>query len=272
MKMIEKYKSMGILSENAAFEYMLASLKDTIRTYDFFVAWEKVLGNVSQVEVSLNIMNSLIGKDDISKRLKELIKEYPQIVSVIPILIAVRGINIKVAEVGGDIEYSFAKRTSYSDDEIFALSAVETVTVEIPDTFTLTLSSGIGGSITTGESGLHRQDDVISIAATPNDGYRFGGWIATYGTFADPSNASTTFTMPANDTEIRPIFYLVGDLDGDGMITMADAMILFDYLSGVRILTPEQRRAADIDGDGFVTMADAMILFDFLSGLRQSLF
>ena len=118
MKMIDKYKSMGILSENAAFEYMLASLKDTIRTYDFFVAWEKVLGNVSQIEVSLNIMNSLIGKDDISKRLKELIKEYPQIVSVIPILIAVRGLNIKVVEVGGDIEYSFAKRTSYSDDEI----------------------------------------------------------------------------------------------------------------------------------------------------------
>ena len=59
MKYIDKYKSMGILSENAAFEYLLSNLKDTIRTYDFFVAWEKVLGNVSQIEVSLNILNSL---------------------------------------------------------------------------------------------------------------------------------------------------------------------------------------------------------------------
>ena len=66
MKYIDKYKSMGILSENAAFEYLLSNLKDTIRTYDFFVAWEKVLGNVSQIEVSLNILNSLIGKEDIS--------------------------------------------------------------------------------------------------------------------------------------------------------------------------------------------------------------
>ena len=54
MNYIEKYKSMGILSENAAFEYLISNLKDTIRTYDFFVAWEKVLGNVAKVEVALN--------------------------------------------------------------------------------------------------------------------------------------------------------------------------------------------------------------------------
>ena len=77
MKYIEKYKSMGILSENAAFEYLLSSLKDTIRTYDFFVAWSKVLGNVSQIELSLNILNTLIGKENVSNKLKELINIYP---------------------------------------------------------------------------------------------------------------------------------------------------------------------------------------------------
>jgi type II restriction enzyme len=118
MKMIDKYRSMGILSENAAFEYLLANLKDTIRTYDFFVAWEKVLSNVSQIEVALNILNSLIGKDDIKAKLKELVESYPEIVPVIPFLIAVRGTRIKVAGLGGDIEYLFAKRKIYSDAEI----------------------------------------------------------------------------------------------------------------------------------------------------------
>jgi len=118
MNYIDKYKSMGILSENAAFEYLLSNLKDTIRTYDFFVAWEKVLGNVSQIEVALNILNALVGKDDIKNRLKELIKQYPEIVPTIPLLIAVRGKSIKVADIGGDIEYSFAKRKSYTKDEI----------------------------------------------------------------------------------------------------------------------------------------------------------
>jgi type II restriction enzyme len=118
MKYIEKYKSMGILSENAALEYLLSNLKDTIRTYDFFVAWDKVLGNVSKIEVALNIMNTLVGKDDIESRLKALIKEYPEVVPVIPLLIAVRGKSIKVADIGGDIDYSFSKRKNYTDEEI----------------------------------------------------------------------------------------------------------------------------------------------------------
>lgn len=118
MKYIEKYKSMGILSENAAFEYLLSNLKDTIRTYDFFVAWDKVFENVCQIEVALNILNSLIGKDNIKTRLKELIRQYPEIVPVIPFLIAVRGKTIKVANVGGDITYSFSKKKSYSEEQI----------------------------------------------------------------------------------------------------------------------------------------------------------
>ncbi|MFV0502736.1 MAG: type II restriction endonuclease [Lachnospirales bacterium] len=118
MKFIEKYKSMGILSENAALEYLLSTPKDTIRTYDFFVAWDKVLGNVSKVEVVLNILNTLIGKDDIANKLKQLIKEYPEVVPVLPLLIAVRGKSIKVADLGGDIEYSFTKQRIYADEEI----------------------------------------------------------------------------------------------------------------------------------------------------------
>ena len=118
MNYIEKYRSMGILSENAAFEYLLSNLKDTIRTYDFFVAWGKVVGNVTKIEVALNIMNTLIGKEDNEKLLKALIKQYPEIVPVIPFLIAVRGKSIKIAEIGGDIEYSFAKKKSYTDEEV----------------------------------------------------------------------------------------------------------------------------------------------------------
>ena len=118
MKMIDKYNKLNILSEDTAFEFLMSNLKDTIRTYDFFVAWEKALDNVSKIEVSLNILNSLIGKDDIKIKLKELIKSYPEIVPVIPLLIAVRGNTIKVADLGGDIEYSFPKDKISTDEEI----------------------------------------------------------------------------------------------------------------------------------------------------------
>lgn len=68
--------------------------------------------------MALNILNTLICKEDIESRLKKLIKEYPEIVTVIPILIAVRGNVIKVADIIGDIEYSFIKKEKYSDEEI----------------------------------------------------------------------------------------------------------------------------------------------------------
>ncbi|EHL18801.1 hypothetical protein HMPREF9628_00487 [Peptoanaerobacter stomatis] len=118
MKYINGYKQIGAFSDNEVFEYILENLKDTIHTYDFFVAWEKVLRNVSEIEISLNILNTLIGKDDVSHRLKGLIKQYPQIVSTIPILIAVRDKNIKIASEYGDIEYVFSKKKYYTDEEI----------------------------------------------------------------------------------------------------------------------------------------------------------
>lgn len=118
MKMVETYASLGIHAPKNVFEYLLANLKDTIRTYDFYVAWDNVLSNVSHIEVALNILNSLIGKNDIATQFKKLIKSYPEIVPVIPLLIAVRDRHIRIADMCGDIEYSFAKRTAYTDEEI----------------------------------------------------------------------------------------------------------------------------------------------------------
>jgi len=118
MKFIKEYEKLNIHSADDAFFYLLKSLKDTIRTYDFYVAWDKVTENTSKIEVSLNILNSLIGKKNISEELKSLIKQYPEIVPVIPILIACRENVLKVADIGGDIEYSFKKQNTYSDKEI----------------------------------------------------------------------------------------------------------------------------------------------------------
>ena len=118
MRFLDRYKIINVCDADEAFNFLIDNLKDTIRTYDFFVAWEKVLGNAASVEVSLNILNSLIGKNDILDRLKILIKEYPQIVPTIPLLLAVRDKTINIADIDGDIEYSFKKKKQYSEDEI----------------------------------------------------------------------------------------------------------------------------------------------------------
>lgn len=118
MNYIKTYENIGIHSENEVFEYLISNFKDTIRTYDFFVAWNKVLSKVTEIEVALNILNILIGKEDAETVLKNLIGKYPEVVPVIPILIAVRGTSIKIADIGSDIEYSFSKHKQYTEKEI----------------------------------------------------------------------------------------------------------------------------------------------------------
>ena len=52
--------------------------------------WEKVYNNVKPFEVELNILNVLIGKENIKEELAKLILEYPKVVNVIPLLLAIR--------------------------------------------------------------------------------------------------------------------------------------------------------------------------------------
>ena len=73
--------------------------------------------------------------------------------------------------------------------------------ITIPAIYTLTVNLNGGSGGTTG--GEYTAGEVVSINAGSKAGYRFAGWTASGGgTFADPSSASTTFTMPAADTTI----------------------------------------------------------------------
>lgn len=72
------------------FDYLMSTLKESIKGWDYFVNWDKVNKNIKNIEVYLNILNYLIGKEDIEKEAKYLLKKYPEIISTIPILVACR--------------------------------------------------------------------------------------------------------------------------------------------------------------------------------------
>ena len=135
------------------------------------------------------------------------------------------------------------------------------------DTFELLLTIDEKGTVEDA-SGYYIAGETIALSAVPKAGYRFSHWVSSDGgEFDDVNSAATTFIMPQNDVIIKPCFYLVGDVDGDGVVTMADAMIVFDYISGKRILTDQLLLlSADVDGDSVVTMVDFMLVFDYISG------
>lgn len=68
----------------------MSQLQKTNQTLDFFCDFNKITANVSQIEISLNALNYLIGKEDLAKAVAELWARDPKSFEVMGILIAVR--------------------------------------------------------------------------------------------------------------------------------------------------------------------------------------
>lgn len=77
-------------NEDLLFEKITQSFKEKITRWDYFVNWDKVVINVQLFEKELNILNYLIGKNNLEKEAFDLLKKYPESIKAIPTLLAVR--------------------------------------------------------------------------------------------------------------------------------------------------------------------------------------
>ena len=75
---------------NKDFALFMSQLKETNQTLDFFCDFDKISSNVADVEMSLNTLNYLIGREDLSKGVKDIWLRDPKVFEVLGILIAVR--------------------------------------------------------------------------------------------------------------------------------------------------------------------------------------
>lgn len=64
---------------------------------------------------------------------------------------------------------------------------------------------------------------------------------------------------------------ILGDMDGDGFVTTADARIVLRIASGIDALPEGKLSIADADGDGFVTVADARIVLQTAVGVGTNM-
>ncbi len=73
-----------------SFNTFLSQLSTTNSTLDFFIDFDKITTNISKIEVKLNQLNYLLGKEDIKSAIDELFNENKACFSVLNIVIAVR--------------------------------------------------------------------------------------------------------------------------------------------------------------------------------------
>lgn len=118
-------KLLELPSDDKLFEYIQNSFRDKITTWDYFVNWKKVFDNVKPIEKELNLLNYLIGKENIEHETALLIKQYPGVIKAFPYLIACRD---KSFDVLIDVKQFISKRFDFSlktptDDQINDLAS-----------------------------------------------------------------------------------------------------------------------------------------------------
>lgn len=91
-----------------------------IANYSYYVDFSKVYENVDQIKVELNILNSLIGSQNIKSEFENIIRRYPETLKCIPILLAVRSFEIDIFDTGSSFRYNFDEQVqAISDYSIF---------------------------------------------------------------------------------------------------------------------------------------------------------
>jgi len=78
------------------FNNLITTLKNSIKTWDYFVNWQKVFTNASDLEIALNKLNYLLGKDNLKEEFVKLYESNPDIIKALPVLLAVRENKLEI--------------------------------------------------------------------------------------------------------------------------------------------------------------------------------
>lgn len=111
-------------NDDQVFDYLISNLKPSNMLWSYFVNWEKVFDNTKKIELSLNILNYLIGKEDFDSEFKFLVKKNPEVVKIIPALVVRDGKNTKKFKILVDYknkklvyeDYDFTKKNLADKD------------------------------------------------------------------------------------------------------------------------------------------------------------
>lgn len=93
--------------DNRNFSEWLSGFRDSIADYGYYIDFQKVHRNVDSIKIELNILNSLIGSNNIEADFENLTNKYPETLKCIPLLLAVRTNEIYAIDGDGDFTYNF---------------------------------------------------------------------------------------------------------------------------------------------------------------------
>lgn len=91
------------------FNTWLSQFRGSISGYDYYIDFDKVVRNVKEHKLELNMLNTLIGSDNIASDFENVVTRYPETLRCIPLLLAVRSMEIYAQDGEGAFSYRFDK-------------------------------------------------------------------------------------------------------------------------------------------------------------------
>ena len=171
-------------------------------------------------------------------------------------------LEFKVADDAAPGTYSITVTYDYENYDIynydgepieFAIqNGAVTVAAAQPEMHTVTFKDWDGTVLKTQE--VQYGGDAEAPADPTRTGYTFTGW-------------DKAFTNITADLVVTAQYEMLGDVDGDGNVSMADALTILRM--AMDILPVENQQIADVDGDGFITSMDALLALRFAMHIEQ---
>lgn len=100
------------------FDKWILTLKDSISSWRYYTDFDKVYDNVDNVSSQLESLNTLLNSQDIEKDFRELVTKRPQVLKIIPLLLAKRDSVVKVITETETKIYNFDKPNMSIDDYV----------------------------------------------------------------------------------------------------------------------------------------------------------
>lgn len=96
-----KYTSLGYETLNEYNRDFFDTLLETNHTYEFFVDWEKVFGNLEEYLIEISVLNSLnkVESDQVESHFREILRKCPHVVKVLPTILAIRDKRVDVLDI-----------------------------------------------------------------------------------------------------------------------------------------------------------------------------
>ena len=127
--------------------------------------------------------------------------------------------------------------------------------------YTVTFVDGMTDEVI-GTQTVEEGSDVQFPEAPEHEGYTFTGWDK------DGKNITADTTITALYEEIvEPIEVMYGDVNGDGKINTADAVVILKFAAEMITLDDVKTLAGDTNHDGKVNTADAVLILKYAAGM-----